>query len=146
MSVDNTWVIDLPEQIFTLVKTKVQKKITTTSLAQKFPKTFWTMDSSVNAEPIFPTIYMIFVNNETGNDLYNKDINAIICMAQVDITVTKEQGLNGARTIAGLVMNEFKDLGFTIKEAPAFEDNTTDLKRMVFRASRVIGQSDIIFS
>ena len=43
-------------------------------------------------------------------------------------------------------MNEFKALGFNIKEAPNFNDNTIDIKRIVFRAERVIGQADIIFS
>lgn len=146
MNVDNTWVIDLPTQIFTLVKTKVNKKVKTTTLSSKFSDIFWTMDSAVNIEPIFPTVYMFFECNEIGNDLTNTDINAIVCMAQIDITVSKEIGLNGARTIAGLCMNEFKALGFNIKEAPNFNENTLDIKRIVFRATRVIGQADIIYS
>lgn len=144
--VDNNWVLELPTQIFTLVKTRVNKKINTSSLATKFKDTFWTMDNAVNIEPKFPTVYMFFESSEIGNDLMNTDINAIICMAQIDITVSKDLGLNGAKTLAGLCMNEFKALGFNIKEAPNFNDNTIDIKRIVFRAERVIGQADIIFS
>lgn len=142
--VDNNWAIELPTQIFTLVKTRVQKKIN--AATTKYPNIFWTMDGSINKTPVFPTIYVVFDCYETGNDLNNRDINAIDCTAQVDITVSKEQGLSGARYIAGMVMEEFKELGFTIRETPNFNDGTLDTKRMVFRASRVIGQADVIYS
>lgn len=73
-----------------------------------------------------------------------KDINGISCIAQVDITVTKEQGLESARHISSIVMDEFKQLGFQIANLPSFSQSTIDLKRMVFEARRIIGQADII--
>lgn len=144
--VDNTWVIDLPTQIYTLVKTKSQAKFNKSPKASVLKDTFWTLDGVINAKPVFPTIYLAFDCVEVGNDLHNKDINAVICTVQVDISVSKEQGLTTARYVSGIVMNEFKQLGFNISEAPNLNDSTIDIKRMVFRASRVIGQADIIFS
>ena len=82
--------------------------------------------------------------NELGGDLNGQDINGVMCMVQVDITCTKEQGSQDARFVSGVVMNEFKKLRFFINEVPQFNDNTNDLIRLIFRARRVIGQSDII--
>lgn len=135
-----TWIIDIPTEIFMLVKTRAQAQ-----LNNLFPNALWTMDDSLTIEPIFPTIFMSFECSEVGMDLNAQDINGINCVAQVDITVTKEQGIENARYISSIVVAEFKKLGFEITEAPMFR-NTVDLKSMIFVARRIIGQADIINS
>lgn len=146
MNVDNNWIIEFPTELFMLVKTRAQSVIDSSVYRTEFSDAYWTMDEVINAEPIFPTIFMFFNMNEMGRDIEGIDINAVMCMCQVDITVSKKQGLSGGRYLAGVIMNEFKKLGFEIQEAPYFDDNTNDLKRMIFRARRLIGQADIINS
>lgn len=138
-TIDNTWVLDLEPTIVALVKTRANKKIKT-----KYPDINWTTDDSVVKEPTFPNVYIFTSSIEFGKDMYGQDINAVSFLAQVRITVSKEQGMKGARFIAGHVMSEFKNLGFIIDEIPRFEGNTPDTKQLLFRANRIIGQADIL--
>lgn len=137
--IDNMWVMDLPQTITTLVKTRGNIQ-----LLGKFPKIRWTTEDMKDSPLEFPTIKLTYTMNELGGDLNGQDINGVMCMVQVDITCTKEQGSQDARFVSGVVMNEFKKLRFFINEVPQFNDNTNDLIRLIFRARRVIGQSDII--
>lgn len=139
MTVDNTWVLDLEPTIVALVKTRAMKNI-----KKKYPDTTWSTDDSILKEPTFPNVFILTECNEIGKDIEGVDINAVSMMAQVRITVSKAQGMQGARFVAGHVMNEFKNLGFGIDEIPRFEGNTVDTKQLLFRARRVIGQADIL--
>lgn len=139
MTVDNTWVLDLEPTIVALIKTRAMKTI-----KKKYPDTVWTTDDSVVKEPTFPNIYILTECNEIGKDLSAQDINGISMMLQVRITVSKAQGMQGARFVAGAVMKELKALGFGMDQVPRFEGNTTDTKQLLFRGNRVIGQSDIL--
>lgn len=141
MAFDNFWAFNLPSDINTIVKTKSLAR-----LASKYTSVSWTMDESERTTPIFPSVFVMIDCIELGNDLIGTDINAVNCEVEVQVTVTKEQGLSGARYVAGVVADEFKALGFEIREMPYFKDNTTDLKRMIFRGRRIIGQADIINS
>lgn len=138
-TVDNTWVLDLEPTIVALVKTRANKLIKT-----KYPNVNWTTDDTVIKEPVFPNIYILTSSTEIGKDMIGQDINGVSFTVQVRITVSKEQGMSGARFIAGKVMNEFKNLGFALDEIPRFEGNTPDTKQLLFRAYRIIGQADIL--
>lgn len=137
--IDNTWVLELEPKIITLVQTRADKII-----KEKYPDVNWTTDDSVVKEPVFPNIYIFTEAGELGRDLDNIDINGTAFMAQVRVTVSKEQGMAGARFVAGVVMNEFKRLHFAIDEIPRFEGGSPDTKQLLFRARRVIGQADIL--
>ena len=137
--IDNTWAIDIPEKVFTIAQTRGQAV-----LNEKFPKAFWTTDDMYNSDPVFPTIMFTFVCSEAGADLMGTDINAVFCMVQIDVTVTKDQGINNARYVSGVVLNEMKKLLFTVDEMPQFNDNTNDLIRLTFRCKRMIGQADTL--
>lgn len=139
MTVDNTWVLDLEPKIVALVKTRANKVI-----KKKYPDINWTTDDSVVKEPVFPNVYIFTECTEIGMDVTGDDINAVVMMAQVRITVTKDQGMAGARLVANATMNEFKRLGFIIDRIPRFEGGSTDTKQLLFRARRVIGQADIL--
>lgn len=137
--IDNTWVMDLPQTITTLVKTRGN-----TRLLERFPQIRWTTEDTKDSPLAFPTVLLTYTMNELGGDLQGQDINGVMCMVQVDVTCTKEQGSQDARYVTGVVMDEFKKLRFAINEIPQFEDNTTDLIRLIFRARRAIGQADEI--
>lgn len=138
-SIDNTWVLDLEPKIVALVKTRANKVI-----KPKYADINWTTDDAILQDAKFPNVYIFTTATEMGKDMVGQDINAVIFMAQIRITVSKEQGIKGARFIAGAVMSEFKNLGFDITEIPYFEGNTIDTKQMLFRANRVIGQADLL--
>lgn len=135
--VDNTWVMDLPQIITTIVSTRGK-----TRLAETYPNASWTEDDIKNAPSVFPTILFSYTMTEMGADLIGQDVNAVMLMVQVDVTVTKEQGIQGARYVSGVVMDELKKLSFYVSDLPNPEDNTSDLIRYVFRARRVVGQAD----
>lgn len=137
--IDNTWVMDLPQVITTIISTRGQA-----ILRNKYPKALWTTEDVKNSNPTFPTILLSFDLAEVGNDLNGIDINGVMCTVDVNITVTKSQGIRDARWISGVAMNEFKKLRFVVNEMPRFDDNTNDLIRLIFRARRIIGQADMI--
>ena len=137
--IDNMWAFDIPEKIFTIVSTRGQEV-----LKDNYPDTKWSMDDKSYSTATFPTVLFTFTSTEMGNDLMGQDINAIYCSVQIDVTVTKEQGINVARYVSGVVANEMKRLSFSINEMPQFNDNTDDLIRLIFRCRRVIGQADTL--
>lgn len=137
--VDNTWAFDLPDTIFTIAKTRGQEV-----LATKYPDTLWTKDGFENSEPSFPTIKFTFTMTERGSDLIGQDINAVMVNAQVDVTVLKEQTINAATYVSGVVVNEMKHLGFYIDEMPFQNESTDDLIRFTFRCQRIVGQADTL--
>lgn len=137
--IDNSWAFDLPDKIFTIVKTRGQSVLNT-----NYPNTHWTMDSFENIEPVFPSILFVFDESERGQDLIGEDINGVMINALVDITVTKEQTINTARYVSGVVVNEMKKLGFYIDELPFQNESTNDLIRYTFRCQRIVGQADTL--
>lgn len=137
--IDNSWVMDLPQTITTIVKTRGNNR-----LISKFPDIRWTTEDTKDSPLKFPTILLTYTMSEVGGTLEGTDINGVMCMVQIDVTCTKEQGSQSARQVASVVMDEFKRLQFIVGEMPQFKDNTTDLIRMILRARRVIGQADVI--
>lgn len=137
--IDNTWIITLPNEIFTLVKTRAQA-----ILNDKYPNTFWTTESSTHIEPIFPTIYISFSGMETGSDLTGADVNGIILDADIEVYTERKTSKVETEYISGVVLNEFKRLGFEISDIPIRDDTNPDIRRVIFKAGRVVGQADII--
>lgn len=133
------WVDDIQTKIFTIVKTKTISKLKT-----KYPDLNFTMDSSSITEPKFPTVYITFLApSERGQDLIGQDVNAVNLTVQIDVLVNKAQGLTGARDVAYEVEDNFKELRFS-GTMPTFENNTTDVKRMIMRMSRIVGYNDFL--
>lgn len=135
--IDNTWAMELPQIITTIVSTRGKTRLATT-----YPNTSWTEEDVRNNPSVFPTVFMDYTMTEMGADLIGQDINAIMLMVQVDVTVSRDQGITGARLVTGVAMDEFKRLSFEVNQMPSFSDNTSDLIRMTFRARRVVGQAD----
>lgn len=52
MNVDNNWIIELPTELFMLVKTRAQSVIDSSVYRTEFSDAYWTMDEVINAEPI----------------------------------------------------------------------------------------------
>lgn len=133
------WVNDVQTQIYSIVKAK-----TISALKNKYPDIFFTQEDDVRINPKFPTVYINFLQPiEKGKDLVGVDINGINLTIQAEITTNKSQGMTGARDVAYEVLDHLKELGFS-GNMPAFEQNTTDIKRMTMRVSRIIGYNDIL--
>lgn len=137
--IDNTWILTLQNEIFTLVKTRAQA-----ILNDKYPNAFWTTESSTHIEPIFPTIYITFSGMETGSDLTGLDVNGVILDAQIEIYTERKQSKVETEYISGVVLNEFKRLGFFIRDIPHRDDTNPDIRRVIYTAGRVVGQADLI--
>lgn len=133
------WVNDVQTKIYSIVKAK-----TVSAIGNRYPEMFFTMDNTILTNPKFPTVYINFLRpSEQGQDLVGTDVNAIRLTVQIDVSVNKSQGLTGARDVSYEVLDHFKELGFS-GNMPAFEQNTTDIKRMTMRMSRIIGYNDIL--
>ena len=137
--IDNTWAFNLPDKIFTIVKTRGQNVLET-----KYPNAHWTMDGFENIEPTFPSIMFTFDTSERGQDLIGQDINGVMVNVLVDVTATKEQTINTAKYVSGVVVNELKRLGFYIDDLPFQNESTNDLIRFTFRCQRIVGQADTL--
>lgn len=137
--IDNTWAMNLPDNIYTIAKTRAQAVLNT-----YYPDTLWTMDGLENSEPTFPAVMFTFTLSERGADLSGEDINAVMVDVQVDITVLKEQTINAATYVSGVIVNEMKRLKFYIDEMPFQNESTNDLIRYTFRCQRIVGQADTI--
>ena len=134
MANDN-WYMSLDAKIFTIMKTRLAKK-----LGSVFPKLFCTSSDSIDADPVFPTIYIHPLQGvETGSDLVNESINAILYTLQVDVTANTT--MNDCRNVTMEVMNQLKLLHFSIVGMPVY---TTEgnVFRGVIRGRRTIGGDD----
>lgn len=138
-----TWVLDIETAIFATVKTRALPLLK--ERYENILATNFTMDNVVSSDAEFPNIYIHFLPSiEVGGDLDGTTINGIRTTVQCEITTTAEDGLNGARYIASVMLEQFKKLKFSCNSLPEFNGNTADTKRMVFRATRIIGANDTI--
>lgn len=132
------WAIDIEQDIYSIVKAKV-----TSALSAEYPNLYFTMDDSVQTEPKFPTVYIHFISSiEQASELDSKEIKAILLSAQYEVTVSKAQGIRGAKIVASKVLEAFKDLRFEAISLPMFMNTSVDTKRMVGRCRRMIGSGD----
>lgn len=138
-SIDNTWVFDIQDKIYSRLDAIVQAK-----LSGKYPDIFITMDDHVPTHPKFPNVYLHFLAPiEIGKDLGGEDINAVYLTAQIEVTVTKAQEMSVANEVSQVVVDCMKDMRFS-STLPEFV-NTDSEYRLVSRFVRTIGQADTLF-
>lgn len=139
MSTSNIWVADAQTLIYSKAKAMLISKLKTT-----YPSLYVTDDDETPSEAQFPSVYIHFLQpSERGQDLEGKSINAIYLTAEVEVTVTKAQGISVAKEVAYKAMDIFKSMSFDGRLP--FEDNRGDgTKRMIARYSRTIGYNDTI--
>ena len=136
---ENKWIFNIQTFIYSRIKA-----ILTSKLKSKYKDLFITDDNEVPTDPKFPSIYFEFLQPvERGKDLEGKGINAIYLTVEVQVSVTKAQGINVAREVAFEVLECFKDLSFEAT-MPNFEKDGSGTKRMIARYSRVIGYNEAI--
>lgn len=132
---NNDWFYNLESKIFTILKTRITK-----NLKSKYPDIFCTRSGRVNSEPVFPTVYIHELPGiETGEDLDNTGINAILETLQVDVTTN--QSMQDCTWVMMEVMSQLKALRFNMTAMPTYliEDN---IYRGIVRARRLIGSDD----
>lgn len=134
------WYIDIETDIFTQVKYRLKQALLT-----RFPDLYVTMDDTIIQEPKFPTVYIHFMQSvEDAQDFDGTSVNAINCSVQFEVTVSKEQGMNSARIVAAEVTSAFKALSFNMVSLATFSNSSADIKRMVGRCRRIIGNGDTL--
>ena len=131
----DTWYADLESTIFTIVKFRLEKK-----LKIKYPKLFCTTSSQTDAEPVFPTVFLREIQPvETGMDLENKTVNAVIESLQVDVTTN--QSKKDCKIVTTEVVNQLKALKFSIVSMPVYLEEG-NVFRGIVRVRRLIGNGD----
>ena len=137
---DNDWAYTIESKIYTIVKTRLLNALSST-----YPKLLVTQQRKLNDEPCFPTVYIQMLNSpEIGSDLDNLTINAMLISFEVQITVSKEQGLSVLRKIQAAVTDNFKLLRFNVVARGEFTRETNDTYTSISRFRRVVGGNEEI--
>lgn len=135
----SNWIMMIPSQVFTRIKTEFSEKIKT-----KYNMTgdnFSTTDSQ-NKKAVFPFVYInLLPAIETGNDLAGDTINGGIFTFQIDVYDNKTQAR--AREVMTEVVRIMKSMRFLVNQMPN-SDDTDEIKRMTARFQRTIGGLDVL--
>ena len=131
----SNWFSKLESVIFTILKTRLNAALKT-----KYPNLFCTTSSSTDSEPVFPTVYMHEVGSvESGMDLDNTNVNAVIETIQVDVTTNASR--EDCKIVTSEVIMQLKAMRFNIIMMPIYSTEN-NIQRGVVRARRTIGQGD----
>lgn len=133
---NNDWFASLESKIFTIMKTRIVR-----NLSGKYPNIFCTSSSRVDADPVFPTVYIHELPSlETGMDLDNTGINAILETIQVDVTTNTE--MRDCTIVMTEVVTQLKALRFNVTALPTYMIESENVYRGIVRARRLIGADD----
>lgn len=135
------WVYTLENKIATIIEYKTKQV-----LGKKYPNIFFTQDAEPDdTKNNFPTVYLHFLPSaETGSDLDNKGIHAIISTVQIEVTCSKDQKQSGARQVMWEVIEQFKHLSYGVVLMPETMVTGNDTHQVIARVRRIIGASDAI--
>lgn len=136
-----SWVFDLENRIYTIVKTKVTNK-----LKSKYSKINFTQDPTPDdTNSYFPTIYIHFLpSNEYGKTLDALTINAIMSTAQIEVTSSKTQGQTVARQVIWETIEQFKAFRYEVFQTPEVIPTGNDTNCCVCRVRRMVGANDTV--
>lgn len=134
----NEWVFDLESIIFSRIK-----HATEDTLKSKYPNVRYTVtDKPIDSTTKFPTIYIHELSGaETGMDLENSEINAVLYTIQLEVITNKSQA--EAKAVMAEIASTVKKMRFTFTAFPSF-DNGNNYYRCVARAQRTIGAADTL--
>lgn len=129
------WYMELDNRVFTILKTKLNKKLKT-----EYADLYIT-DSDINSSvPSFPNVYFHVLGGiEVGKDLEQTSVNGILFTVQVEVLSKKQAD---TKLVMSEVLSIFKGMAFEIVTMPEF-NNQDNVYRQVARLRRVIGQNDV---
>lgn len=132
------WVFELEEKIYTLIKTRSEKR-----LKSKYPNiSFTTSDKASGKGTSYPIVYLHSVNGfEAGKDLEGKDINGVYFSMMVEVFSNNSK--EDCSKVSAVIVDEFKEMSFSIGTLPE-QNNIGNVYRKVFTANRYIGQADTL--
>lgn len=135
MASSTPWWASLESTIFTVAKTRLNRELKTA-----YPKLYCTMSPVTQSEAQFPTVYIHSASwMESGNDLDNVDVNAVLLTMQIDVIA------NSSLADAKKVMNEcvgiMKTMRFNIQSMPIYSSDN-NLFTGVARFRRYIGEGE----
>lgn len=134
------WVFDIESKIFTIIKTRLNKALLTA-----YPKLNITQQEKLNDDVSLPTVFLKMLDSpEMGADLENSTINAMLVTFETHITVSKDMGLSGLRTVSKAVTDNFKKLRFNMVYRGEINRETSDTYKLIARFRRVIGADEEI--
>ena len=129
------WWASLESTIFTIVKTRLNK-----TLGNSFPKLYCTMSPVTQSAAQFPTVYIHSADwIESGNDLRNNEIHAVMLTMQIDIVANSS--LADAKKVTNECINIMKSLRFNVITMPIYS-STENLFTGTLRFRRYICQGE----
>lgn len=135
MASDN-WFASLESKIFTIMKTRIVN-----NLESKYPNIFCTSSSRVDTDPVFPTVYIHELPSvESGMELDNTGINAVVESIQVDVTTNTS--MRDCTIVMTEVVTQLKALRFNVSALPTYVIENVNVYRGIVRARRLIGADD----
>ena len=135
MAANTPWWASLESVIYTKMKTRLTKAI-----GKDFPKLYCTMSPVTQSAAQFPTVYIHSVDwMESGQDLDNDDIHAVLLTMQIDVIA------NSSLADTKKVMNEcvgiMKSMRFDALSMPIYSSQD-NLFMSVLRFRRYVGAND----
>lgn len=131
---DNSWIFDMENRVYTIVKAKTYDKLKT-----KYPKIRFTT-SDKNAMTEFPTVHIHKLPGKAIGTTFESGAEGDKVRFQVDIYDDKSQ--SNATYVAKAVGNAFIEIGFSIA-SPSFQNESTTY-RSTMTFDRVLGSGDIL--
>lgn len=129
---DGAWFSKIESRIFTIVKNRMRGE---------FPNLKFTTSKENVEKAKFPMLYLCELEQvETGNDLHNVDVNAILSTIQIQVFSKTAVENKSIMTEAVLQM---KKLAFNVVAMPIYtSENDKTIFLSVARFRRVIGGGD----
>lgn len=129
---DEAWFSKIESRVFTILKNRMRGK---------YPDVFFTTANEKVTESKFPTLYLRELEQmETGNDLHNVDVNAILSTIQIQV-FSKTAAEN--KSIMTEAVLQMKKLSFNVTAMPIYtSENDKTVFLSVARFRRVIGGGD----
>lgn len=141
------WVSDTQQKIYATVTYRANKALKSIPNTTNYDKLNFTQETeNINVKINTPTVLIQELPiAEQGKDLERCEINGFNSSFQIDVSVSKTQGISVARRTIYEVIDQFKKMQFDCIQLPkAIETGNADIKRMTAKVSRNISKNDFI--
>lgn len=130
----------LESKIYTIIKTKVNK-----AMKSKYPNISFANEPTSDT-PSFPNVFIQQLQPvETGQDIENSSINALIDTEQIQVTTNTSKA--EAKEVAWACIDALKSIRYNVVGMPLYSiqvKENTRIHTYTLRASRVIGSGDLL--
>lgn len=136
MSNNAKWFTEIESQYRSYFTTRLKKSLPDYSF-------YFPTEESNSTPTKFPTVFFHETDQmETGSDLYNDGVNAV--METIEVQVVTNESLAENKDITATTAVLMKQLRFSMASAPTYLKEGENIRRSVARYRRTIGCDDVV--